>query len=109
MKTGLAALLALVLAFCTQSNAIITEQLTLAIPAVAEQDSFPVIVARDTLGRSSGTYEVGADITICALARNRFTGEVRVFVPADAPAEADTLLARVCERARQSYAAERAG
>lgn len=82
---------------------------TLISPIAAETDSFPVIVARDTLGRSSGTYAVGNEFGVCALSRNRYTGEVRILVPADAPVEADTLLARVCERARQSYAAERAG
>lgn len=82
---------------------------TLLQAFAAERDSFPVMVARDTLGRSSGAYEVGTEALVCALARNRYTGEVRILVPADAPAEADTVLARVCERARQSYAAERAG
>lgn len=75
----------------------------------AEIDSFPVIAIRDTLGRSSGTFTVGEGTVLCGLSRNRYSGEVRIVVPADAPPDADAVLALVCERARQSFAAERAG
>lgn len=75
----------------------------------AEIDSFPVIVARDTLGRSAGTFKVREGTVLCGLSRNRYTNEVRVFVPADAPVGADEYLGTVCEKARQSYASERAG
>lgn len=75
----------------------------------AELDSFPVIVPRDTLGRNAGTLTVGESTLLCGLARNRYTGEVRIFVPADAPADADAYFAQVCERARVAYASERAG
>lgn len=73
----------------------------------AEVDSFPVIVARDTLGRSAATLRVGEGTVLCGLARNRYTGEIRLYIPADAPVGADEYLATVCERARLLYAAER--
>lgn len=80
-----------------------------SLAVLAEVDSFPVIVARDTLGRSAGTLNVGESAVLCGLARNRYTGEIRIFIPADAPIGADEYLAAVCERARVSYAAERSG
>lgn len=73
----------------------------------AELDSFPVITVRDTLGRNAGTVAPGDSMPLCALARHRYTGETRILVPADAPVWADTLLARVCERARATYASQR--
>ena len=81
---------------------------TLSVLA-AEIDSFPVIVARDTLGRSESTLSPGADTVLCGLARNRYTGEVRIFIPADAPPDADAYLERVCAKARMAYVVERAG
>lgn len=75
----------------------------------AELDSFPVIVARDTLGRSEGTLRPSEGTVLCGLARNRYTGDVRLFIPADAPPDADAYLARVCEKARLGYLFERGG
>jgi hypothetical protein len=82
---------------------------TLTLAERAELDTFPVIVVRDTLGRSSGTFAVGEGTVLCGLARNRYTGEVRLFVPADAPPEADAYLEQVCERARMGFWFERDG
>jgi hypothetical protein len=76
---------------------------------LAEADSFPVIVARDTLGRTSGEFRPNDGMILCGLSRNRYNGEVRIFIPADAPVGADEFLASVCERARVLYAAERSG
>ena len=75
----------------------------------AELDSFPVISTRDTLGRTSGTYVVGEKVLLCALSRNRYTGEVRILVSSDAPADADQFLEVACERARQAFDEERDG
>lgn len=75
----------------------------------AELDSFPVISVRDTLGHSSGTFAPGEGTVLCGLSRNRYTGEIRLFIPADAPEGADEYLAMVCERARQSFQWERGG
>lgn len=82
---------------------------TLTLAERAELDTFPVIVVRDTLGRSSGTFAIGEGTVLCGLARNRYTGEVRLFVPADAPPEADAFLEQVCERARIGLWFERDG
>lgn len=82
---------------------------TLTLAERAELDSFPVIAVRDTLGRSSGTFAPGDGTVLCGLARNRYTGDVRLYVPADAPPEADAFLERVCERARMAFVFERAG
>ena len=86
-----------------------TAALRLQLAEIAQLDSYPVIVPRDTLGRSAATLAVGDSIPLCALSRNRYTGIVTILVPGDAPAWADTLLARTCERARTAYEAERSG
>jgi hypothetical protein len=72
-------------------------------------DSFPVIAVRDTAGRLSGTMQVGQEQLLCAMSRNRYTGEVRILVAAEAPPETDSLVTERCEVARQLYAQERSG
>lgn len=80
-----------------------------SLAALAEIDSFPTIVPRDTAGRSTSQIAVGDSLTLCALGRNRYTGEVRIFVAGNAPIGADSTLATLCENARLRYAAERSG
>jgi hypothetical protein len=79
-----------------------------SLAALAHADSFPVLVARDTLGWRSGTLPAGDTAPLCALSRNRYTGAVLIVVPQDATLEQEAQLATMCERARQAYAAERA-
>jgi hypothetical protein len=72
-------------------------------------DSFPVVAIRDSLGRSSGELPLFGTTRLCALARNRYTGDVTILVPDTLTAGAETREADRCERARLSYASERAG
>jgi hypothetical protein len=75
----------------------------------AELDSFPTLVVRDSLGRKGAALAVGDSVLLCAMSRNRYTGEVVTFVSADAPAGEEYKIDRACEHARQSYAEERDG
>ncbi len=73
-------------------------------------DSFPEIVIRDSLGRTGyNGYRVGDTIVLCAMSRNRYTGEVRSLIQADAPPGADEETDEACAHARALYAAERSG
>lgn len=72
-------------------------------------DSFPVVAVRDSLGRSSGELPLFGVRRLCALARNRYTGDVKILVPDTLTADAEAREADRCERARLSYASERAG
>lgn len=83
---------------------------TLSVYEAAMLDSFPEIAVRDSLGRTGYTgYKVGETIVLCAVSRNRYTGEVRSLIPMDAPPDADSLTDQRCALARASYAAERDG
>lgn len=78
-------------------------------------DSFPVDVIRTTLGQKVPLWPApllmspSIDFHLCYLSRNRYTGEVRILVPSEAPPEADEAIATRCEVARQLFAAERDG
>ncbi|GAB1345091.1 hypothetical protein [Gemmatimonas sp.] len=78
-------------------------------------DSFPVDVIRSTLGQKVPQAPAPllmsppSDFHLCYLSRNRYTGEVRILVPSEAPPEADEAIAARCEVARQLFAAERDG
>jgi hypothetical protein len=78
-----------------------------SLAALASIDSFPTIVARDTLGQRGATLKAGDATPLCALARNRYTGETKIVVPLTATLEDEARLSVVCERARQAVAAER--
>jgi hypothetical protein len=69
---------------------------------LAFADSFPAVVLRDSLGGFSGTLTIGDRRPLCALARNRYTGQVVIVLPplsdsATGAAEA------ACEAARVAY------
>ncbi|MCO4101065.1 MAG: hypothetical protein HEQ38_17060 [Gemmatimonas sp.] len=72
-------------------------------------DSFPVVAIRDTLGRSSGELPLFGTTPLCALARNRYTGAVTIMVLEPITDADEAREAERCERARLSYASERAG
>ena len=73
-------------------------------------DSFPAIVIRDSLGRNGyAGYKVGDTILLCAMMRNRYTGEVRSLVAGDAPLDAESITDAACAHARALFAAERDG
>lgn len=83
---------------------------TLSVYEAAMLDSFPEIVVRDSLGRTGYTgYKVGETIVLCAMSRNRYTGEVRSLIPMEAPPEADSMIDEHCALARALYASERDG
>lgn len=77
----------------------------------ALRDTFPVDVVRDSLGQKVVALylRVGESPTLCTLSRSRYTGEVRIMLPSEAPPEADAYLAAHCEVARQLFAFERDG
>jgi len=78
-----------------------------SLAALASNDSFPTIVPRDTLGGTSTAITVGDTTQLCALSRNRYTGEVRIMISMEATLEEEATMQLVCERARLAYAAER--
>lgn len=83
---------------------------TLSVYEAALLDSFPTFVVRDSLGRTGyNGYRVGDTILLCAMSRNRYTGEVRSLVAGDAPVGAEELTDEICAHARAVYAAERSG
>ena len=75
-------------------------------------DSFPLIVVRDTTGATlpeTWGLPLGGRFRLCALARNRYTGEVRTFVPGDATDAELASADHACAAARAAYATERSG
>jgi hypothetical protein len=83
-----------------------------AIYEAALADTFPVGVTRraDLLaGDAAGVIAVGDTVQLCALARNRFTGEVVVFIEFDLPQALADAVRTKCEPARAQMQSERAG
>lgn len=75
-------------------------------------DTFPVWVARDSLGQQpprTWGMSVGDNRTLCILSRSRYTGEARILVAGDAPPAMEAWLMEHCETARSLYAGERGG
>lgn len=72
----------------------------------ALRDSFPRIAVRRADG-SARAVAYGETVQFCVVGRNRYTGEVALFIPApNAPADSVAAYLNNCEPARVRYATE---
>lgn len=85
-----------------------TDTLT-SLAQLAFEDSFPAVVIRDQFGRRTGYVVEGIRWQLCALARNRYTGEAVLLVDPSYDESTMTGLVNRCEGARVSFQAERDG
>lgn len=83
---------------------------TLTAYEAALLDTFPAIAIRDSMGRRENhAVKVGESFILCALSRNRYTGEAVVMLSDESSPEDQDRTAEACEHARAMFEAERDG